>query len=701
MTQEERRAQGYVFAVSAAGILLLFLLALDHGASLVGDAPARYWVFTAFVVLGELAPIKVPRGEREVEITTSPAFSFALVLSAGAPAAMLVQGLASMLQVVLGRKSLRDAAFGAGRYVLALTATASTLSFVSDLQRLRGSSDFTSADLPAMLSAAIVFFLLNRALSRAPRALRTKESLVKLVAQDFSFHLMTTGAMLALAPVLVVASEMSLWLVPLFAVPVAAIFRSAYVENRRLVHKLEGSVAQLVELNELNKHQALHDMLTGLPNRTLFQDRLRQAIRQGHREGGGATVMLIDLDRFKEINDTLGHQYGDLLLREVGPRLHDVLRESDTVSRLGGDEFALLLPNISAADAAVRVAAKIQSALELPFRINGMSLDVEASIGIALFPEHGDDADGLIRQADVAMYIAKEARSRIQVYEPEQDPHSPARLALVGELRRAMEDRQLDLYFQPQINLVTGALESVETLLRWEHPEHGLLTPGQFIPLAEQTGLIKPLSLYVLDAALEQCSKWHRDGMDISIAVNLPAWNFVDQRLPDDVAALLEKWDLDPRDLKLEITESTIMSDRQSGGDVLVRLSAMGVGLAIDDFGTGYSSLAYLKHLPIEEIKIDKSFVLNMDHDANDANIVRSTIDLGRNLGLRVIAEGVETQETAEHLRDLGCRIGQGFYLGRPVPPSELVATLEQRRDASGLPAEPPVSSLGSAAALG
>ncbi|HEX2240725.1 MAG TPA: EAL domain-containing protein [Actinomycetota bacterium] len=692
---EVRRASRYVALVSGVGLALLVLLAAFQGIPQLLDASREFWVFTLFVFIGELLPIRVPRGERHEEVSTGLTFSFALVLTAGVAPAVVIQAAASLVAALIRRKPIRRTLFNMGQYTLALAATSGVLKSVESLGRFRGGTEFSVGDLPAMLLAAIVFFVVSRVLTSTAIAIDENDAAPDVIKRDLLFQAMTRGALLALAPVVIVMSqEVGVWLIPLVTLPIGAVFRSANVENLRLVNKLQSSLEQLVELNDLNKHQALHDYLTNLPNRTLFQDRLRQAILQSQRDGHGTTIMIIDLDRFKEINDTLGHHHGDMLLRQVGPRLHDVLRVSDTVARLGGDEFAVLLPNIGTPNAAQDVAKKIQSALERPFKVNAMSLEVEASIGITLYPEHGEDVEGLIRRADVAMYVAKEERTKIQVYSPEHDPHSPGRLALVGELRRAMRNYELDLYYQPQVDLATDRIIGVEALLRWDHPQHGLMTPGQFIPLAEQTGLIKSLSLHVLDLALKQCRHWRDDGLGLTVSVNLPAWNFVDLKLPDEVAGLLKKWNLEPADLVLEITESTIMSDRQGGGEVLTKLSEMGVGLSIDDFGTGYSSLAYLKHLPIREIKIDKSFVINMVEDENDAKIVRSTIDLGRNLGLRVVAEGVESQEILNLLTQLGCQLGQGFFLGRPLPATHLPELIRLRSAQQALSVDPATEDL-------
>jgi diguanylate cyclase (GGDEF)-like protein len=423
---------------------------------------------------------------------------------------------------------------------------------------------------------------------------------------------------------------------------------------------------------ELVKYLAYCDPMTGLPNRTLLQDRLKQAISIAAHKKHPMAFLLMDLDRFKEINDTLGHPRGDLLLQQVGARLKSVLWEPDTVSRLGGDEFAVLLPRLAAPEDINVVIQKIQNVLKAPFMIEGLPIAVDASMGIALYPDHGTDVETLIQRADVAMYVAKRTGSGYAFYSSEQNHHSPHRLALMGGLREAVEFDQLRLHYQPIISLKTGRVMDVEALVRWQHPQHGMVPPGQFIPLAEQTGLIKPITLWVLSAALNQCRAWQQAGMTIPVSVNLSARNLHDPELPDQVRRLLETSGLPADRLKLEITESAIMTDSARALETLMRLSGMGVRLSLDDFGTGYSSLGYLKKLPVDEIKIDRSFVTDMTRDENDEMIVRSTIDLGHNLGRKVVAEGVEKKETWDRLAALGCDAAQGYYMSRPVPPSEL-----------------------------
>jgi diguanylate cyclase (GGDEF)-like protein/PAS domain S-box-containing protein len=437
--------------------------------------------------------------------------------------------------------------------------------------------------------------------------------------------------------------------------------------------------AALVAQAALNEHQALHDALTRLANRNLFRDRMDRAVKAARRTGGRVAVLLMDLDRFKEINDALGHAAGDSLLIELSRRLEGVLRASDTVARLGGDEFALLLPDPKVPEDVLAAAERVRAAIEAPVVVQELPLAVEVSIGIALFPDDGQDVETLLQRADSAMYKAKEDNSGLRFYDDASRRHDTARLTLVGELRRALEKRELALYYQPKATLADGEVHSVEALLRWNHPDRGLVLPDDFIPLVQQTGLMKPLTLYVIDEALRQARAWQEEGLQLSIAVNLSNRNLLDVQFPDHVAELLERWDVDPSLLQLEISESTMLADPARTKSVLERLSAMGIRLSIDDFGTGYSSLAYLKRLPVNEIKIDRSFVMNMDESEDDAVIVRSTIDLGRNLGLEVVAEGVESERSWDRLRALGCTVAQGYYLSRPVPAAELRTWLDER----------------------
>lgn len=386
--------------------------------------------------------------------------------------------------------------------------------------------------------------------------------------------------------------------------------------------------------------------------------------------------MIMDLDRFKEINDTLGHQSGDRVLKETARRLTRTLRETDTIARLGGDEFAILMPNVPDPAVSLNVADKISHALNQPFMVQGLTLDVRTSIGIALYPDHGKDPETLIQRADIAMYLAKSAKTGVEIYTSERDQYSPSRLALVGEMREAIDHQEFLLHYQPKVSLKTGIVGGVEALVRWQHPLRQLIPPDEFIPLAEHTGLIEPITRYVIEEALKQIRQLREEHADLSVAVNLSARSLLDENFPDYVAESLRRFKVPPSSIQFEITESTVVSDPKRALGVLSRLSQMGVLLSIDDFGTGYSSLSQLRRLPLDEIKIDKSFVLNMMADENDLVIVRSTIDLGRNLGLQVVAEGVETKDIWDKLNELGCDYAQGFYNSRPMPGDELMRWL-------------------------
>jgi diguanylate cyclase (GGDEF)-like protein len=432
-------------------------------------------------------------------------------------------------------------------------------------------------------------------------------------------------------------------------------------------------------------HQATHDGLTGLPNRSYLQHELERRLN-GRSSDGPFALLLIDLDRFKQINDTFGHHYGDLLLQALAPRLRDVVGDSGTAARIGGDEFGILVPGADAARA-IRVAEAILAALRKPIVIKGQAFDVGASIGVALCPGHADDPITMLKCADIAMYAAKRSRVGCLVYAADRPEFQPVRVALISELRRGIEQNQLLLHYQPKIDLRTRAVEGVEALVRWFHPRDGLLPPSQFIELAEETGLIKPLSLWTLQTALLQCRVWHQQGAAMNVAVNLSADVIREPGLVEMIVANLLSADALPGWLTLEITESAVMGDPTSAKAALGRLRGMGVRIAIDDFGTGYSSLGYLCELPVDEIKIDRSFVQGLTSGGPSASIVRSVIDLGRNLGLRVVAEGAEDKETVELLESFGCEHVQGFYFSKPLAPADFAAWLvhSQRNGLGGM----------------
>jgi diguanylate cyclase (GGDEF)-like protein len=435
--------------------------------------------------------------------------------------------------------------------------------------------------------------------------------------------------------------------------------------------------AELRRLYEGLERAAFTDSLTELPNRALFHDRLKQAIFTARREQKTFALFIMDLDRFKDINDTLGHQVGDEVLKQVAQRLRTKLRESDTIARMGGDEFAVLLPTVNAKYAAMAARMLLQ-ALRTPFSVGDQTLDVGASIGIALYPDHGVDVNVLIQRADVAMYAAKHSNVGHAFYESRLDDNNPSRLALMSELRRAVELEQFVLFFQPIVDLTAGKVVGAEALLRWNHPNDGVIRPDMFVPLLEQTGLIRNVTPWVLNEAMRVGRTLREQGMPLVISINLSVRDLQDPFLAETLSEQLQANEVRPEWIKLEITESAVMTEPERSLELLRHLSRMGMGLAIDDFGTGYSSLTYLKRLPVSTIKVDKSFVSGMAGDPDDAAIVRTAIDLARNLGLEVVAEGVDSEETLHRLEELGCNMVQGHYVSRPLTEEEFGVWLRQ-----------------------
>lgn len=443
-----------------------------------------------------------------------------------------------------------------------------------------------------------------------------------------------------------------------------------------LFHTVAEASKSLRRQAQRDKWMAGHDELTGLPNRTLFLDLTEDATARARRSGETVSVLLVDLDRFKEVNDTLGHEVGDGLLERVAARLESIVRDGDTVGRLAGDEFAVLVTHTEGPSGALKVAARFLNSFSAPFDVDGVLLEIGASIGVACYPEHSPDPSELLQRADVAMHRAKSAlRGDVTLYDPSFDEHSPEQLALYGELRRGIED-ELVLHYQPKVALDTGRVVAVEALVRWQNPGRGLMFPDQFIGIAEQTGLIRPLTERVLDLALAQVAEWAHEGLQLGVSVNVSARSLIDDGLAQQVLQALQRHGLPPSVLELELTESSMMQDPGRALKVLHGLRSAGIAISVDDYGTGHSSLAYLRSLPVSRLKIDKSFVMEMATASEDEVIVRSTIELARNLGLAVVAEGVENQAALDMLRDLGCDAAQGFYLSRPCPAENISAAM-------------------------
>jgi len=652
-TRDSSLLRRYSTAVITAGLVVLFATLVPRIDDVISPREGIFWVFAAFVVLGELRPIRVVGHAGELTISTT--FILALLITYGTVTAVLVQALASLIADIVARKPLRRGLFNVAQYTLSWVTAGVVYELLAHTH-----SSFSAVDLPAVFACATVFFLINSVLARTAVALSMAAPVMPHVRKDVLFRAWTTAMLAGLAPAVATVAHLDLALVPLIVLPMAAIHRAAREAAR-------------------NEHLAHHDSLTGLPNRVLFNDRVSQAMAAARRDGTSVAVMLMDLDRFKEINDTLGHHHGDSLLREVGPRLQSALRASDTVARLGGDEFSILLRATTSSPASVSaVAEKVLDALAAPFVIDGLTLDVGASIGIARFPEDALEVETLMQRADVAMYGAKERHVGYRLYVADEDHNTVGRLAMAADLRHAIEDGELVLHYQPKVEVGTGTVAGVEALVRWER-DGEVLQPADFIPLAEKTGLMRPLTTHVLRTALAQVRAWDVAGVALPVAVNLSPRSLLDHSLPLEVARLLAAEDVDGSMLELEITENVIMADPHRAASILSSLNAQGIRLAIDDFGTGYSSLAHLRRLRVDTIKIDRSFVLHMATNTSDELIVRSIVELARNLGLVSVAEGVEDDETYDKLHRMGCDLVQGYHLRHPQPASELTPWLRER----------------------
>jgi len=607
------------------------------------------------LILGELRPIPISRGDDTTDnITISTTFAVALVLVGPLGFALAVQAVAVLLDDLRARRSPAKVLFNLGQYELTILASRATYSALSGHKFLGGHEMFVpSQDLFAGLAAGFVFFFVNHMLISAVVALASGRPIWVMLREDLRFQTATSGVLVALGPLAALAAQATPWMLPLLAAPVLAVHHSASTALDR-------------------EREALHDPLTGLANRQLLREKAERALVHCERDDTGLAVLMIDLDHFKEINDTLGHHIGDELIQEVASRLEASRPEGATVGRLGGDEFAVLLPDLVDPLEAERTADRLLVELGLPYSAGDVRLVVQASIGIALFPEHGGDIHTLLKRADIALYEAKRERASFRVYQPEVDTHTPQRLSLLADLVNAVDEERLRVDFQPKIDLTTGRIVGAEALVRWDHPLRGVVGPDEFIPLAENTGLIAPITWFVVDQALRQCRAWQVAGLEIGVAVNLSARHLSDVGLPERFADSLSHWSVDPTWLTVEITESSLMTDPRRATQVLSALRRTGVQIAIDDYGTGQASLGYLKRLDIDELKIDKSFIIPLVDNEHDAIIVRSTIELAHNLGLRVVGEGVEDQTTLEWLRSAGCEQAQGFHTGRPMSGASL-----------------------------
>ena len=464
----------------------------------------------------------------------------------------------------------------------------------------------------------------------------------------------------------------------------------AHLDSKTRKHnrQLEKANEQLEEVNAQLQHVATHDSLTGLPNRLLLADRLNQAIAQAQRHQHLFAVFIVDLDRFKAINDSLGHLAGDAMLKEVARRLAAALRQADTLARMGGDEFVLILNEITRPEDIETIAAKVLAHIAQPMKLSDLELHASASIGISIYPSDGGNPETLLQHADAAMYQAKKGgRNAYRLFTPEMNAFARERLELENGLRRALLHREFILHYQPKVDVRTGSIDSAEALIRWQHPTRGLIAPMDFIPLAEETGLIIPIGEWVLNEACRQAQSWRASGLrPLRVAVNLSAQQFRQKKLVDIVSAALRTAGLEPRYLELELTESTVMHDAEQSIEILRELSALGVRISVDDFGTGYSSLSYLRRLPLDKLKIDRTFIRELATSRDDAAIVRAIVSLAHNLRIKVIAEGVETPDQLVYLREAGCDQYQGYHYSAPVPNDAFVAMMHKHQSAAFAP---------------
>ena len=678
----------YVAAVTIGGLALVVVM-LPSAARAVVAYPdlALLLVLVLLTVVGELFPLRLRFRRSEMVATTSTTFAFAILLIAGLPVASLVLAVASIITDVRERVPAWKAAFNIGQYTLALAASAAVAALLSPgtPALLADARAITLAELGPLVAAGAALLLANYVLITFAIALSQRRPVWAMLRRDIAQHPPMTFVLLLFAPVLVVIGQHAFVLLPLLLILVLALYRSS-------------------EMSMAGEHAALHDPLTELANRRLFRRQLDEAL-ETRRAGQSVAVLIVDLDRFKPINDSLGHHVGDAVLVEIARRLQAAAPSTATVARLGGDEFAVLLPEAAGVDSALGIAEGVRTALSEQMAIDGVPLTVGGSVGIALGPQHGENVDELLQAADAAMYDAKRSGAGVVVHDDGGHAASGhgriGRLELAGQLEHAISGGELVVFYQPIADISSGHVDAAEALVRWRHPRHGLIGPDDFIPMAEQSDLIGALTLHVLDRALAQCAQWHAEGLPMRIAVNLSAHSLQDVEFPAMVARALRTHGLDPRCLKLEITEHTVMADPEAAGRVLGELSAMGVHLAIDDFGTGYSSLARLQQLPIDEVKIDKSFVQRLTGDlADDQALVAAIVMFARQLGLRIVAEGVETAAVWDWLHTHGCTFAQGYYLSRPTDGSAFTAWLHARGRHPGageLPRLRLVSGLGNA----
>jgi diguanylate cyclase (GGDEF)-like protein len=626
-------------------------------------------VIAGLVVVGEVRPIMTPGKTGPDAPVVALAFSFAALLFWGFPVAALLRVISTTLVGAAQRKAPQRIVFNAAQFTLSLGAAGLALS--ADGLHPTPSHAWLpgGAGLPGVALAAIAFFAVNFLLVGRAIALHARAPYLRTFRSLLPYQAFANFVLLSAAPLIVVVVSRSPLLLVLLLLPLTAIYVNAEISLQR-------------------EHQAHHDELTGLCNRKLLVRKTADALAEASRSGGTVGFLLLDLDRFKEVNDTLGHPAGDRLLRMVAHRLRHSVRPGDVVARLGGDEFAVLLPPVREVSAAREVAARLRVAIAEPIRLEGMSIEIEASVGLALFPDDATGFEQLLQRADVAMYLAKERRSGVERYVADSDRNSPARLTLLSDLRRGMDRGELELQFQPKVYLGDQRVAGMEALVRWRHPVRGIIAPGEFIPLVEQSYLMRDLTRHVVNMALAQASRWWQDGLPVQVSLNVGARDLLDTGLADTVSGGLAASGLPPEAILLEINERLLRSEPSHAAAAAESLAALGVALSLDDFGTGHSSLVWLRQLPVTEVKIDSSFVGRMLASAEDKVVVGSIVDLVRALGIRSVAEGVESDEVATALRAMGCDAAQGWHFSKPLSPAQATTWLARHAGHSRLPAQ-------------
>jgi diguanylate cyclase (GGDEF)-like protein len=637
--------------VSVVGGLLLVGVALVETVPALPEAGAAFWVIAGLLLLFEFSPVIVGSGYDSQGVATSDAFTFAVLYLYGPWPAIALISSATLVSELVKRKPAWKVPYNIGQFALSLGSAAlvMVLWFRATGQPVPTLSEpLTSlqpVDLTWMVVGWLAFFFVNNTLfSMLADPGRT---FADDFFDDFAYYFFTTIAVVAVAPIVVFVSAEPAFM-PLLLLPLYAVRKTASISREK-------------------EHQALHDSLTGLPNRKMILAELASRLDQARRLHTNVAFCLLDLDRFKEVNDTLGHQVGDRLLAVVAQRIQGALRPNDIVARLGGDEYAILLDPVRGPDAAIEVAQRVREALTRPFHVEGMLFELEASIGVAVSPLHGEDVDPIVRRADVAMYLAKEERTGVEIYVADRDRNSASRLALLGGLRHALQNGELHVHYQPKVSLGSGDVVGVEALVRWHHPQRGLVMPDEFIPMAEHSGLMAPLTEHVIDQSLAQVARWRMAGLDVPVAVNVSMRDLNGHDLLGVVASALERHDLPASLLVLELTERVLTRNSGEVTETLNALRRLGVAASLDDFGTGYSSMVLLKRLPIAEIKIDRSFVSRLTADPGDVTIVRSIVELAHGLGMKAVAEGVESEQVWDLLRGLGCDAAQGWYVSHPL----------------------------------